>query len=156
MSYRGSTNLTLDAKGRITFPSRYRESVREKAGGQLVVTLDINGEPCLRVYPLPVWNEISKVILAPGSSSEALRIIQERFVGLAEDCELDGSGRILLPQNLRKRVEFDKHLVLVGLGNRFEIWDEAIWEARQNQSLKDLMQTEDGKQALEKLAELAL
>lgn len=156
MSYRGSTNLMLDAKGRMTFPSRYRDGLRKHCDGHLVITLDINGEPCLRIYPLPEWEIISQEIMAPGSSAPELRLIQERFVGQAEDCELDANGRILLPQMLRARVGLDKRLVLVGLGNRFELWDETIWEERQSRSLKDLMQTEGGQHALKVLADLSL
>lgn len=156
MNYRGSTFLTLDAKGRMTFPSRYRDALRAECGGKLVVTVDINGEACLRIYPLPEWERISDGLMKRGSSSKALRQIQERFVGQAEDCELDASGRILLPQILRNSIGLDKQLALIGLGSRLELWDQTVWNERQSFDLKALLEGEEGQEASKVLAELAL
>ncbi|THB71632.1 MAG: transcriptional regulator MraZ [Gammaproteobacteria bacterium] len=135
MFFRGSTNLNLDAKGRLSFPARYRERLAEICDGHLVVTVDLNKDPCLRIYPLPDWQEIEQKVMSAGST-KSMRIIQRFFVGQATECDLDGNGRILVPPTLREYAKLEKKAVLVGQGKGFELWSEEAW-IEQNQALME-------------------
>ncbi len=135
MFFRGSTNLNLDAKGRLSFPARYRERLAEICDGHLVVTVDLNKDPCLRIYPLPDWQEIEQKVMSAGST-KSMRIIQRFFVGQATECDLDGNGRILVPPTLREYAKLEKKAVLVGQGKGFELWSEEAW-VEQNQALME-------------------
>ncbi len=131
--FRGISPLTLDSKGRLAVPTRYREALARQCEGQLVVTVDYDG--CLLLYPLPEWEEIERKLVRLPSFNEAARRMQRVLLGHATECELDGSGRVLLPPPLRLYAKLDKAVVLVGQGNRFEIWDEATWNSRRGEWL---------------------
>jgi MraZ protein len=99
---------------------------------------------------------LQQQVMALSGRNSVTRKFQEQFVGQAEDCEMDGSGRILVPQLLRDRVKLEKRLALVGLGNHFELWDETLWTERQQVSLAELSNTEEGQETLAELAKLPL
>lgn len=129
MSFRGINNLTVDAKGRMAMPSRYRERLLESCGGRLVVTVD--RDYCLLVYPLPEWEIIeAKLVELPSLNREA-RLLQRLLIGHATECEMDGQGRILLPAMLREFAHLNKKIVIIGQGKKFEIWDEQTWNESQ-------------------------
>ena len=126
--FRGATKITLDDKGRMVMPTRYREQIDERAQGKLVVTVD--RDRCLLIYPLPEWDLIeSKLMCLPTLHAQARRL-QRLMVGHATDLELDGHGRMLLPPELRAYAGLERHGMLIGQGNRFELWDEALWGER--------------------------
>lgn len=126
--FRGATKITLDDKGRMVMPTRYREQITERAQGKLVVTVD--RDRCLLIYPLPEWDLIeSKLMNLPSLHLQARRL-QRLMVGHATDLELDGHGRMLLPPELRAYAGLGHHGMLIGQGNRFELWDELIWGER--------------------------
>ena len=126
--FRGATKVTLDAKGRLAIPSRYRERLLARCDGQLVVTIDRSH--CLLIYPLPDWEEIERKLNRLPALHEVARQLQEFMVGYATDLELDGHGRILLPQVLRDFADLTRQTMLIGQGNKFELWDEERWAAR--------------------------
>jgi len=126
--FRGSNNLTLDAKGRMVMPTRYRERLQERCGGKLVVTVD--KDQCLLIYPLPDWEEVERKLMRLPAFNPRTRQLQQMMVGYATDLELDGHGRILLPPNLREFGLLTRDAVLIGQGVRFELWDEARWNER--------------------------
>ena len=126
--FRGATKITLDDKGRMVMPTRYREQITERAQGKLVVTVD--RDRCLLIYPLPEWDLIeSKLMNLPSLHVQARRL-QRLMVGHATDLELDGHGRMLLPPELRAYAGLERHGMLIGQGNRFELWDESLWGER--------------------------
>jgi MraZ protein len=127
--FRGVNTINLDAKGRMAMPARYRELLADKYGGRLVATIDFSGD-CLLLYPIDEWEVIQQKVESLSSFDEASRRVQRMLIGHAHDLEMDGSGRILLPQNLRARTRLDKHVALVGQGMKFEIWNEESWTAR--------------------------
>ncbi len=134
--FRGVNILSLDAKGRMAMPSKYRERLQTSGEGQLVVTLDMN-EPCLLIYSLPEWEDIErKLVRLPSLNKQAVRL-KRLLLGHASECELDSHGRILLPPALRDLVKLDKHVVLLGQGNKFELWDEQAWNARRDTWLSE-------------------
>ena len=126
---RGVHTLNLDAKGRLTIPTKYRERLLSQCDGQLVVTLDVR-DPCLLLYPLPDWEVLERELNKLGNLKSEARRLQRILIGHATDVEMDGNGRILLPPPLRKKVNLDKQIALSGQGKKFEIWDEETWNTQ--------------------------
>jgi transcriptional regulator MraZ len=124
--FRGITQLALDGKGRLAIPARYRSALDERAQDRLVVTADPSR--CLLIYPLSAWEPIQQRLMELSSFNERIRAFQRLRVGHADDVELDAAGRILVPQALRQFAALDKQVVLVGQGNRFELWNRERWD----------------------------
>jgi MraZ protein len=133
--FRGATKITLDDKGRMVMPTRYREQIAQLAQGKLVVTID--KDQCLLIYPLPEWEEIERKLMSLPSLNATARRLQRLMVGHATDLPLDGHGRVLLPPELREFASLGRRGMLIGQGNRFELWDEARWNERRDQWLKN-------------------
>jgi MraZ protein len=131
--FRGANKLTLDAKGRMVMPTRYRERLQERCGGKLVITVD--KDQCLLIYPLPDWEEIERKLMRLPTLNPQARRLQRLMVGHATDLELDSHGRVLLPPQLREFGLLTRDAVLVGQGVRFELWDEARWNERRDEWL---------------------
>jgi MraZ protein len=127
--FRGVSSLNLDAKGRIAIPTRYRDQLVAVCASELVITVD--KDHCLLIYPKPIWLEIEEKLKALPSFNEAARNLQRLYIGNAHEIEMDGQGRILLPQELRRFAGLEKKVALVGQINKFELWDEETWHARQ-------------------------
>ena len=134
--FRGVQHINMDAKGRLAMPARQREPLVSQSAGQVVVTIDTQS-PCLVIYPLPEWERIEKDIQNLPALKPAVKRFQRLMLGYATDLELDGNGRLLLPQPLRDYAQLDKKLVLVGQGNKLELWSEAQWLAERDQALRD-------------------
>jgi len=115
-------------------PTRYREQIAEAAQGRLVVTVD--RDQCLLIYPLPEWERIERKLMSLPSLHAQARRLQRLMVGHATDLELDGHGRVLLPPELREFARLERHGMLIGQGNRFELWDEGRWGERRDLWLK--------------------
>jgi MraZ protein len=124
--FRGVTQLVLDAKGRLAIPARHRDALAGNGNGHLVLTADPSR--CLLLYPLAAWEPIQARLMALSSFDEKIRGLQRLIVGHADDVEIDAAGRILVPPALRRYANLDKHVVLVGQGRKFELWDEAQWQ----------------------------
>ena len=123
--FRGANKITVDAKGRLAIPTRYRERIAARCANQLVVTVD--RDYCLLVYPLPDWEDIERKLERLPSLQKQARRLQRLMIGHASEVELDGAGRILLPRELRDFAGIEKHAMLIGQGRKFELWDEARW-----------------------------
>ena len=134
--FRGINSINLDAKGRMAMPSRYREQLSTKCSGQLVVTIDTNHK-CLLLYPLPEWEQIERQIESLSSFDPMSQRVKHLLIGHANDLELDGSGRVLLPQELRSYAGLEKHICLIGQGKKLEIWDQNSWNEQRNKWLED-------------------
>src|SRR4030095_527425 len=98
--FRGATKVTLDSKGRLVIPSRYREQLMESAQGKLIFTVD--KDQCLLLYPLPEWEPVDSKLMGRPSMHARARKLQRLMVGYATDVELDGQGRVLVPPELRE------------------------------------------------------
>ena len=123
--FRGPSKVTLDAKGRLAIPTRHRDRILARAEGHLVATID--RDHCLLLYPLPDWEELERKLLRlPGLEKKARRL-QRLMLGYATELEMDGHGRILLPAALREFAGLERQVMLIGQGNRFEVWDEQRW-----------------------------
>lgn len=133
--FRGANTLNLDTKGRMAIPARYRQRLTESCAGQLVVTVD--RDHCLLLYPLPEWELVERKLQRLPSFNKQARRLQRLYIGHATEVELDSAGRLLLPPNLREFAELEKRAVLVGQGNKFEIWSEALWNQRRDEWLAE-------------------
>jgi MraZ protein len=131
--FRGANKLTLDVKGRMVMPTRYRERLQERCGGKLVITVD--KDQCLLIYPLPDWEEIERKLMRLPTLNPQARRLQRLMVGHATDLELDSHGRVLLPPKLREFGLLTRDAMLIGQGLRFELWDEARWNERRDEWL---------------------
>lgn len=143
--FRGVHHINLDAKGRMAVPTRYRQLLHESNDGALVVTIDTE-ERCLLVYPLHEWEPIQAKLEALPSFNPAARRIQRLIIGHATDVDMDANGRMLLPGPLREYAGLNKKVVLMGQGNKFELWDEDHWnQCRQEylEAMKDDAQMPD-------------
>lgn len=128
--FRGVSALNLDTKGRLAIPSRYRERIAACCEGQLIVTVD--RDRCLLMYPLPDWEEIERKLVSLPNLDPQARRLQRLLIGHATECDMDGNGRILLPQLLRDFAMMEKKTVLIGQGNKFELWDEGRWNEQRD------------------------
>ncbi|GAB0152278.1 division/cell wall cluster transcriptional repressor MraZ [Marinobacterium sp. BA1] len=149
--FRGVNPINLDAKGRMALPARYRESVHSHCDGRMVVTIDTE-DKCLLLYPQPEWDEIQARIDALPSFNKAVRRIQRLLTGHATDLELDANGRMLLPAPLREYAQLDKKIVLLGQGNKFEIWSEGLW----NSTRDEYLQADEDEEIPQELQSLSL
>ena len=131
--FRGVTELALDAKGRLAVPARHRDALSPAAEGRVVLTADPSR--CLLLYPLAAWEPIQARLMALSSFNEQIRGLQRLLVGHADDVEIDAAGRVLVPPALRRYAGLDKRVVLVGQGAKFELWDEARWQAQTAQAI---------------------
>lgn len=128
--FRGRHVHTIDAKGRVSVPSRFRERIPAVDGAaRVVVTPDPFGEPCLHLYPMSAWEEIERKISAlPGFQKHAVRF-RRRFVAHAEECEIDRAGRLLVPPYLRERARLEKDVLWAGAITKIELWSKDAWES---------------------------
>lgn len=126
--FRGLNYIAVDAKGRVTIPARLRPEIEEHARGRLVITIDTH-EPCLLVYLHSDWERIEQKLSALSSFNPATRRIQRLLIGHATEIDLDRNGRILLPLPLREHAGLGQNGVLVGQGNKFELWEETQWRS---------------------------
>ena len=134
--FRGINTINLDAKGRMAMPARYREQFTPHCSGHLVVTIATNHR-CLLLYPLAEWEQIERQIESLSSFDPMSQRVKHLLIGHANDLELDGSGRILLPQELRQYAQLEKHVCLIGQGKKLEIWSQDIWNQQREQWLTE-------------------
>ena len=125
--FRGVQHINLDAKGRMAVPSRQRELLSVISEGYIVLTVDTQA-PCLALYALPEWERIEADVQALPALNPTVKRFQRLVLGYASDLQLDGSGRILIPPALRDYAKLKKRAVLVGQGNKLELWSEDLWQ----------------------------
>ena len=145
--FRGSSFHTIDPKGRMIVPSRFRDVIR--AGGDDSVMLS-RMDSCLFGYTLDEWGKIEARILAMAEKSESMRRFRRVFIGGAFSCGCDKQGRVLIPPSLRQYAELEKDIVLVGVLDHFEIWSRENWD-NENQYLEDDLKKEDVRNEVAKL-----
>ena len=148
--FRGVNKVTLDAKGRMALPTRYRDRIRERCDGSLVVTVD--RDYCLLVYPLPDWEEIERKLIRLPSLNKQARRLQRLMVGHATEVEMDSNCRILVSTELREFAGLSRKALLIGQGNKFELWDEQSWTERRDNWLSEDDSGQDLPSELESLS----
>ncbi|MDU0356459.1 division/cell wall cluster transcriptional repressor MraZ [Paraglaciecola aquimarina] len=151
--FRGASAINLDIKGRVTIPTKYRQSLLDDCQGQLVCTIDIQ-QPCLLLYPLPEWEEIELKLSRLSSMIETERRLQRMLLGNASEGDMDKNGRFLLSAPLRQHAKLDKQIMLVGQLNKFEIWDADVWQKQISADVAT--ELEGGFELTEKLQDFSL
>ena len=130
-AFKGGPVLTLDGKGRITVPARYRDVLMTAVEGRMVVSKNPAG--CLSLYPQPVWDRFETDLIALPESRNALRRL---YLGSATEVQIDGSSRVLLPPELREWAGLERDVIFMGMGNSFELWDKARYAAQEARLLE--------------------
>lgn len=128
--FQGSSALTLDAKGRVSIPTRHRDALVSQVEGRLTLTRHPDG--CLLVYPRTVWEEKREKI---ANFPMPYRPLQRLLLGNAQDVDMDGSGRILVAPELRHAAGLVRDVMLLGMGSHFELWDTAEYARREAEDL---------------------
>lgn len=134
----GETAINLDAKGRLAIPIRYRDAIQEASDGRLVLTYSAFDSGALWLYPEKEWERVRDEVTGLSTFNPAHRSLQRRLVGSASGTEPDGNGRIQLPLTLRQVAGLEKRVVLLGMGSRFEIWNETVLNQKRVEEEKSL------------------
>ncbi len=140
--FKGFSTISIDAKGRLAIPARHRDQLSTEEFSALVLTLN-PWDRCLWLYPSSEWEVIEDKLQGLSDFDRESRRTKQIIRGYATDCSLDGQGRVLLPNELRKFALLDKRVAFLGQGNKFEIWDDDIWSAQRDEWL-DGVNNRDG------------
>lgn len=124
--FMGEFQHTLDSKGRLIMPAKFREAL----GAKFVVTRGLDG--CLFGYPMDQWEQLEQKLAEMPLAKKDARTFVRFFYSAATECEIDKQGRINLPTSLKTHAKLDKNCVVIGVSNRIEIWDETRWEEFSN------------------------
>lgn len=122
--FRGRFEHQIDAKGRLSIPSKFREVLTKKYDETLIVT---NFDGALWGYPVPEWQAIEEKVAALPQFKPEVKTLQRFFISAASECPIDGQGRILIPPSLRDYAGLKRDVVLVGITRRIEIWAREKW-----------------------------
>ena len=134
--FRGVATFNLDAKGRMAIPAKFRRHLDVSCDGRLVVTVD-HSDHCLQLYPLQEWEAVEKKMAELPSLNPQVRRLKRMLLGYATECEMDGHGRILLPIELREFAGLTKSTMMIGQGNKFELWNEEAWNTLMDACLEE-------------------
>jgi MraZ protein len=145
--YRGSSFHTIDVKGRIIIPKRFRDAISHRDGNRLMVS---RMDKSLVVYALREWEKIESKILSLAEKNDNMRRFRRVFIGGAFECVWDKQDRILVPPTLREYAGLDKEIVLVGVLDHFEIWSRENWD-KENATMEKDMKKEEVRNEIAKL-----
>lgn len=149
--FRGIHQITLDAKGRLSIPAKLRVIFEEKSEGKMVMTADLDHN--LMIYTMAEWQEVEEKLSKLPSLDKRSRQIKHLFMGYASELELDSTGRVLIPTPLRDYARLDKKVTLIGMINKLELWDSALWDAKRESDVAELLaEGADLGEALESLS----
>nr|WP_225578456.1 division/cell wall cluster transcriptional repressor MraZ [Rhodanobacter sp. 7MK24] len=141
--FQGETAITVDDKGRLAIPTAYRELVVGACANRLVVTYNPFELGCLWLFPHDEWEKVRDQVNALPKVKAAHRDMQMKLVGAATVVEPDGAARILLPASQRSAAGIEKKAVLLGMGNKFELWSEQAHLAKIRQTIGEDDITDD-------------
>jgi MraZ protein len=135
--FQGETAITIDDKGRLAVPTAYRDVIARECGGRLVITYNPFESGSLYLYPQPVWERVRDQVNALPRTKRTSRTFQLKLVGAATFVEPDANGRISVPATHRAAVGIEKRAVLLGMGDKFELWSEQAHHAQIRQVITD-------------------
>jgi MraZ protein len=124
--FQGASSLSLDAKGRLSVPTRHRDVLSATAAGQLTITRHPHG--CLMLFPRSEWEKFRERVAALPMTAHWWKRI---FLGNAMDVDMDSTGRVLISPELRDATHITKDTILLGMGSHFELWDKFTYEAQE-------------------------
>ncbi len=148
MAFRGSSVHTIDEKGRIVIPARFRAEIMANGGDKLILTRKM--ETCLQAYPLRQWMAIEERYCNITLTDSLQQRYRRLFIGFAKECTIDRQGRLLIPKELRTYARLEKDIILIGNLEYFEIWSQEEWE----KEVEDLAEELKKEEAREKIAAL--
>ena len=125
MVFRGRFEHTIDEKGRLSIPSKFRETLSVRGENELILT---DFDSCLTAYPRDEWRELEEKMKKLSMIQKDVRNFLRLFYSSATEAPLDSQGRILIPPQMRERAKLDREVVLLGLLNKIEIWDKKSWQ----------------------------
>ena len=137
--FRGSSNHTIDPKGRIIIPTRFRDTIKSNGGSGVMVT---GMDNCLYAFPFDAWYRLEDKITSLSTTNAAMRRFRRVIVGEASECNCDKQDRILIPPTLRQYAELEKEIVLVGVLKHFEIWSREKWATEKESLGSDILKEE--------------
>ena len=135
--FQGETAITIDDKGRMAVPTAHRDVVARECGNQLVLTYNPFESGSLYIYPQAIWERVRDQVNKLPKAKRVNRNLQLKLVGAATFVELDGNGRITIPASHRSAVGIEKKAVLLGMGDKFELWSEQAHHAQIQQTVSD-------------------
>jgi MraZ protein len=135
--FQGETAITVDDKGRLAVPTAYRDQVARECGNRLVLTYNPFETGCLWLYEAKAWERVRDEVMAMPNTKKTVRALQQKLVGSAAFLELDANGRVTVPPSHRTSVGIEKKAVLLGMGDKFELWSEQAHRAQIQQTLSD-------------------
>ena len=124
--FSGEYECKIDAKGRMTLPSKVKSKFPEVSGNQMVLSLGM--EPCLVLYPMVEFRKIYSRVASMNEFDDEPRMFQRTFSRRISEVDLDSVGRILIPKSMLKFASLEKEVTMVGMGNRMELWSPEIFE----------------------------
>jgi MraZ protein len=135
--FQGETGITVDDKGRLSIPTAYRELIAAQCNNRLIATYNPFEQGCLWLHPVPAWEEIRDQVNALSPLKATHRSLQLKLVGAATQLDVDTNGRVLLPQSQRAAAGIEKRAVLLGMGNKLELWSEEAHLLRIRQTIRE-------------------
>jgi MraZ protein len=138
--FRGQYEHTIDSKGRISIPSRFREILGKKYDDRLVIT---NYDHCLVAYPNEEWSELEQKLSTLPQMKKEVQAFYRFIYSSAIDCVIDKQGRLLIPQSLRDYADLQKDVVLVGEMKKIEIWAKERWDIERKKVREEFDQIRD-------------
>ncbi|RYG78692.1 division/cell wall cluster transcriptional repressor MraZ [bacterium] len=146
--FRGRYEHTIDAKGRTSVPARYRDVLTALGERRIVLTTAL--DPCLAAYTMAEWTAFEEKLAKLPQFDPAVKIMKRLYVSGAIECDIDDSGRVLIPPSLREHAGLEKEVLWAGAGKYAELWDKAAWK-------KQVETTEaERREIASRLAELGL
>ena len=126
--FRGQFTHTIDAKGRVSLPARFRDALLAGGDARFIFTPALF-DPCLHLYSMRAWEELEDKISALPSFDPNIVRFRRLYVSAAIECELDKAGRVLVPPALREKVSLARDVLWAGMGRTVELWSKEKWEA---------------------------
>lgn len=126
--FRGQFQHSIDAKGRIALPARFRETLVASGDSRFILTPALF-DPCLHLFPMRAWEELEEKIAELPSMDPHVVRFRRLYVSAACECEADKHGRLLIPSPLREKMRLEKDALWAGMGRHLELWSTQEWEA---------------------------
>jgi MraZ protein len=137
--FRGQFTHSVDDKGRVSLPSRFRDVLCTAGDSRYVLTPD-PGYPCLHLYPFRVWEEYERKVSELPSHDRRIVRFRRLYVSVAQEGELDTVGRVRVPPEFRDRLRVERDVVFAGMGKIVEIWSKQLWEEELAESAREAPQ----------------
>jgi MraZ protein len=144
LAFRGNFDHTVDAKGRVSLPSEFRQILESQKERSIVLTNYISdGSRCLEGFSLSAWTDFEGKLRSKSRFSAKLQKLENFYLSRAAECAVDGAGRILIPNHLRIYAGLEKDITFTSSIHGFRIWDSRVWEHIFNTAEEALMSNPD-------------